>query len=142
MGMTHWLRVKEPPEGADVHLDLLTSPYDVPCAVRGRPIDGGKFRIEFQYIDGEEHEGKARRLDEHFLIFEGKHSKRLMAIEIDTESLGASSVGFSITRADGIKQRLNAAVKRIKEFSGSVPNSTRAVRAIEDREAELLQMLT
>lgn len=145
--MDGWLRLKnileatgkaEPP---GVLFNVVVSPYDVPEAVRGFKVPGGRFRIEFRYIDGEE-PGRQVPLDGHVTVTEGRHSHRLLALEVDVAAIGARSVGVAITPVESVKSQLRSAMDRVESMHGSSDeNHARVRRALEARESELLQCL-
>ncbi|MFG0285557.1 MAG: hypothetical protein ACF8R7_14155 [Phycisphaerales bacterium JB039] len=152
--MPEWLKLKNLPGAVphvpvpSVRLDVVVSPYEVPEAVRGFKIAKGRFRIEFRYIDGPEPEGVSRSLDEHVKAIEGRHSRRLLALEIDVDALGAEAVGLSISTspslADVLREQLETALERAAAQQAEEEHKSinYARSAVKLREKELLQQLT
>lgn len=152
--MSEWLRLKptpsrkQAPPAPGVLFDVVVSPYDVPEAVRGFRTAGGKFRIEFRYIDGPEPHAPEQKLDEHITCIEGKYTHRLLALEVDLRAMGAKSVGVSITTAEPnpeqLRRSLENAFERLVQQHLCQPNrqafeSTRD--AVKSREDELISQL-
>jgi hypothetical protein len=130
----------------DVHLNVLVSPYHVPEAMRGIRLADGRFRVEFRYIDGEERQGKAIKLDDHATAFEGRITRRLLAIELDVAKLGARTVGVSVSTAEAeerIKRELDGAFEKLIHANNATErlSATRAQDAFQSRRTELLQQL-
>lgn len=143
--MDGWLRLKNIPEGPPqpavpgVLFDVVVSPYNVPEAIRAVKVRGGRFRIEFRYIDGDE-PGREVALDGHVTVIEGRHSQRLLALEVDVDALGAKTVGVSFTAVDQLKTQLTSAWDRVQRMRGpSYENRDRVRWAFEARQTELLQ---
>ncbi len=153
--MTEWLRLGDiqalsPTQGQpDVVLGVVVSPYDVPDAVRGFRTEAGRFRIEFRYIDGEE-QGTQIKLGQHIVATEGKYSGRLLAMDIDIQSLGANSVGLSIEmgpQQPPVKRTLDSAWEAVARSFGERSQERQAIaatarRAAATREKDLLGQLT
>ena len=110
--MTDWIRLNQIQQTADAGEDhgptpepiepgvvvgLIVSPYDVPDAVRGFQKNGNVFRIEFRYIDGKEPARSPVEVEQHLTAVYGKHSGRLLAIEVDTDGVGTKNIGLKIT---------------------------------------------
>ena len=147
--MDNWLKLGAlPAQGGptpepDLQFEVVVSPYDVPEAVRGVKRPGGRLRIEFRYIDGLE-PGHEIKLDEHISVTEGKHSKRLLAVEVDVDAMGATSVGFAINApvVDTLRSRLHSAWRQLANMQRQEPgNSDRVRRVLEASEAELLSSM-
>jgi hypothetical protein len=160
MKMADWLRLKAiptaplpttvcPPAGSSgVLFDVVVSPYDLPEAVRGFRKSNGRFRIEFRYIDGDEPIAEELRVDEHVSAFEGKHSGRLLALEVDTAAIGADAVGVAIStpvpQNELVRRNIDEAWKRVaarhtKPDEKRVFDSARA--ALRTRENDLVSQL-
>lgn len=153
--MPEWLRLKNltasvnPPPVQGVILDVVVSPYDVPEAVRGFKTAAGRFRIEFRYIDGPEPASSPQILNNHVVAFEGRHSKRLLALEVDIDAMGAQAVGLSISTSpdqvtqwlrERIDSALNAVVERhTKPVEKQMVETTKA--ALKTRESDLLNQM-
>ena len=132
--------IEMPPHGHDssIEFDLLVSPYEVPEAIRGLKTKGGRFRIEFRYIDGPEHQ-ESKRVDEHIEFFVGKHSGRLMGIEIDVQSLGVNQVEIQISIAD-LASSVNDTWGNLHRTSaGAVGNLKLAERAFAKRKDDVIR---
>lgn len=151
--MSEWLRLKnipsstQAPPSAGVLFDVVVSPYDVPEAVRGFKTPHGHFRIEFRYIDGPEPANRPVRLDDHVSVFEGRHTRRLLALEVNLQALGAKSVGVSISTAtshDQLKSQLRRALEQLVK-QHPLPADRKALEstreALKSRESELLNQL-
>lgn len=143
-----WAPSRPPVPGnqPDVLVNLVVSPYHIPEAVRGVRLGDGRFRVEFRYIDGEEPHGKAIKLDSHVTAFEGRLTRRLLALEIDVAGIGARTVGVTVSSADQherIRQGLDGAFAKLMESHGMKDRGalTRAQSALKSRNAELLQQL-
>lgn len=148
--MSDWLSLRSLPKSitkADsklvrpgVRFEVDVSPYDVPNAVRGFMTSHGRFRIEFRYIDGSEPPQQEKKLDAFVSVFEGRHSRRLLAIEVDVRALGAESVGLSITPQERFRRHLDAAWPKV-EAQHSAPDERGHVEgareAIDSRARDL-----
>lgn len=152
--MSEWLRLKnilasaQVPPSPGVLFDVVVSPYDVPEAVRGFKTSHGQFRIEFRYIDGPEPHGPAIQLDEHVAVFEGRHTRRLLALEVNLQAIGARSVGVAISTAnphERLKHELQRALDQLAQQHSS-PTDRKALEstreALKSRESELLNQLS
>lgn len=152
--MPEWLRLKNlsaslpPPSVPGMILDVVVSPYDVPEAVRGIKTADGRFRVEFRYIDGPEPASSPQTLDNHVVAFEGRYSKRLLALEVDVDAIGVQAVGLSISTHDQVAERLrqridsalNAVVARHTEpRDKQMFETTKA--ALKTRESDLLNQM-
>ena len=104
-----------------VEITVFCSPYDVPRAVRGDyDQDRQRFVIEFKYIQSEPTEKE--HLDEHVLARVGRHSGRIILLEIDVDEVEASSVQLNLAVPElvedalehprGAKRQLNTAIAR------------------------------
>lgn len=151
--MSEWLRLRNIPSSSQVPpspgvlFDVVVSPYDVPEAVRGFKTPSGRFRIEFRYIDGPEPAGAPMPLDDHVSVFEGRHTRRLLALEVNLQALGAKSVGVSISTAsphEQLKSELQRALEQLVKQHSS-PTDRKALEstreALKSRESELLNQL-
>ena len=148
--MSEWLRVKdlpsETPEGPapDMVFGLVLSPYDVPEAVRGIQTPSGQLRVEFRYVDGQE-PGKSITLSPHIVATEGQHSGRLLALEIDRDSLGVERCGIAIsTKAPAPPEAIRTGLKSaLRKWTEHLPDANRdwvegTRRAVKARESDLL----
>lgn len=99
--MSSWLKMRDIPEGPppgespDAVLKVVISPYDFPDAVRAFRTPSGKARVEFRYIDGAEGE-KTIHVNENLVVFEGEHSGRILAMELNIDALGVRNCGVAI----------------------------------------------
>ena len=94
--MNNWLlldreqiRGEVDPESKGLKINIFTSPYDIPEAVRGY-VDSTqkKYIIEFKYIN--EEELKTVKEDECISLGIGKKSGRIYNVTIDIQSLNLS----------------------------------------------------
>ena len=142
--MTEWLRlgdVKDLPESTstpDFVLDVVLSPYDIRESVRGFRASEGKLRIEFRYIDGEE-QGTVVKVGPHVTATEGKHSGRLLAMDIDVVAIGASSVGVSIATLDSAWDEVAKSLGMRSRERGEI--AAKARKAVATRQEDLLGQL-
>lgn len=154
--MTQWLRLDSfrpsAPPGAspDLVLDVVLSPYQIPEAVRGFRKGEHRFRIELRYIDGPEPAGNDVRIDDCVVGTPGRHSGRLLALEIDMKSAGASSVGLCISTAQDAaryadwERALDAALASIVREGSSRADYglfRTSAAALRDREPDLVRQL-
>lgn len=152
--MTEWLKLKSIPlqspipPAPGVLFDVVVSPYDIPEAVRGFKTPQGRFRIEFRYIDGPEPQGPELHLDDHVKAIEGRFTRRLLALEVDVDAMGAHSVGVAISTAqpltERLKQRLESALDRVAAKHTSADDQrvmATARTALRTREDDLLNQL-
>lgn len=140
--MTGWIRnlkkVEGPAEsgGPGVHYDLVISPYHAPEAVRGFETEKGTFRIEFRYIDGEE-PAREIKVDEWVTAFEGKHSHRLLALELKPLA-GSKPPTFGLR----IEQDLQTVWDRVNQLHHHPADNLRYTRRfVQDWGQELLSGL-
>lgn len=85
-----WIRVK-PGEyvalGDAIEVGVLISPYDIPNGVRGGYDDNlDRFVVEFRYMVNEEY--RSVGADNGTRIRLGKHSSRIIGVEVDVDRLG------------------------------------------------------
>lgn len=150
--MTDWIILRRPPlpvlpMGLDCKWsDVLRSPYDVPHAVRAFKTRKGRLRFEFKYPDGIEPPGGEQVLSPFVSVFEGKHSARLVAFELDASALGPvdRSAGPESGADLGFRKSLDFAWERIEAVHDSPDDKTlfedtRA--ALRARERDLLTQL-
>lgn len=154
--MTQWLRLdsfkQSAPRGPspDLVLDVVVSPYQIPEAVRGFRKGDHRFRIELRYIDGPEPAGDEVRIDDCVVGTPGRYSGRLLALEIDMRSAGASTVGLCISTAqqstpyESWERALDAALASIAREAASradYEHFRTSAAALRDREPNLVQQL-
>ena len=78
-----------------VQIRILTSPYDVPEAVRGSyDRDSRCFRIEFRYMEDEPTVERVAAV--HIRLRIGRHSQRLHQIEIDLSGRKEEPVSLEV----------------------------------------------
>jgi hypothetical protein len=125
------IKKKQYRNGVDVWIGL--SPFDVPCAVRGRIDESqNKFVIEFSYLDDSE-ETQEQVVTQDLSVVTGLRSGCLFAIKLDLHSLIPKTARVqSVRRAlrDAIVlQRIRLPLEPVKLVQ----------RVIEENEAALLQ---
>lgn len=146
MMQAEWLRLPDADQlrdGAagvpDVVFDVVVSPYSVPDAVRGVRTSEGRFRIEFRYIDGPEPTAAPKALDEHVRVIEGRHSGRLLAIEVDIDSLGAKSVGIAIKAEELDPSQFESRLSQILSDVAESASDASEKSALESTRIALMQ---
>jgi hypothetical protein len=81
-----------------VSFHVTVSPYDLPEAIRGTYDDQRKrFVIEFRYLNEETTE--PHRVAPHIVVCLGKVSRRLHALEVDVDALGAEQIRLLVSEA-------------------------------------------
>lgn len=127
-----WIRITDPDQLREWHVEpvrgvsvsIQISPYDLPEACRGyylperghgsRPGKDGVFRIEFKYVDDEPRERKQQ--DSVVTVETGRHSKKLLAIEVAVGQQGINLVRLTvqqaIDRADRMVRELKSKASR------------------------------
>jgi hypothetical protein len=104
--MKTWVHVPEdfatrvPPSSESiggVQVTVFVSPFDSPTAVRGsfnQQLE--RFVVEFKYHGNEKTELEAH---DRIALRLGKKSRRLYAIELDTQALGVSEITVQVVKA-------------------------------------------
>jgi hypothetical protein len=125
------IKKKEQHNGVDVWIGL--SPFDVPCAVRGRIDESqNKFVIELSYLDNSE-ETREQVVSPEVSVVTGLRSGCLFAIKLDLRSLIPKTARVeSVRKALGdanVLQRMHLPAKPVELVR----------RVIEENAAALLQ---
>ena len=96
----------------DVEINVFFSPYDLPRGVRGRYDEKQKrFRIEFQYLLPQIETNKVR-IDANVTVQLGKKGRRLLAIEVNTDRMGAREVVLNV-----IPDTINQLIERHADYA-------------------------
>jgi len=120
-----------------VDFDLISSPYDMPDAVRADRPKRGKLKIEFRYIDGEE-PTMTREMGDCIVLHVGRYTSRIRAIDIDVASLRIDAIGLNLGVAE---QALSNALGQITSQVSGAPNTPFVRQAVEGRKKDLLASL-
>ena len=89
---------------ARLQFSIRMAPHDIPNAVRGYFDEKiQRFVVEFRYID-EDEPWRRSKSDSPVILRIGKHSERLLGLEIDVQELKADSVGVRIMPQDIAEQ--------------------------------------
>lgn len=114
----HWIRVKpgnylEPIEEVDI--GILISPYDIPDGIRGGYDEHLKrFVVEFRYMVDEEY--RREDGDDGVSIRLGKHSSRIVGIEIDVDRLRASGVTVAVENRKDAYTAMGHAIRNVQNL--------------------------
>lgn len=102
-----------------IKYNTYRSPYELPLAVGVETLRHGIVRFEFKYADGSESERKFK-VDEDVTLFLGRHTMRLLAIELHLQKLiERAAAERSLQRAwDLIAQRK---ANEVSNFGGVRP---------------------
>lgn len=99
--------------GDAIEVGILISPYDIPDGVRGG-YDGDlkRFVVEFRYMVDEEY--RSLDIDDGVCVRLGKHSSRIVGVEVDVDLLHISQVTIAV--ADRNAAAYTAMEKAIKKI--------------------------
>jgi arginyl-tRNA synthetase len=123
-----------------VQVTVLTSPYDIPEAVRGSYDEPrGCFKIEFKYMAGDE-----PRVEElvtgHVRLVMGRFSRRLYQIEIDVDKLKAEAVDVRVYAKRQVKKAIDQ-LTRGSKADESAGNYALTQRVISQHQPKLFEPL-
>lgn len=119
--------------GNGIHFNVLTSPYNIPEAVRGyRREQDGRFVIEFRYIDdGEPVETRLLKSTPDISVRIGKKSDRLYAIECDIDAMNVNTVSVQLLLPK-VEETFQSLLAKPEEFPEK-SNYESARKVVQDR---------
>jgi len=120
------------PEGKCGPVGLFIAPHQMPKAVRGF-LDAGRgvYVIELRYPDDEEF--KRERQDDFVCVRLGKHSRRLLGLELSTSNpLSINSVQLRTPDVERIEEAVDLLIQQESSCKGR-ENYSLAKKAIESK---------
>ena len=136
-----WIRVKPAKYvvlGDSIEAGVLISPYDIPNGVRGGYDDDlNRFVVEFRYMVNEEY--RSIDADNGTWIRLGKHSSRIVGVEVDVDRLG-----FAVAVEDrnvAAYAAIDRAMQNVEEIENAKArrreNYVVARRVLEDKQGAI-----
>ncbi len=123
--------------GDAIEVGILISPYDIPDGVRGGyDKDLNRFVVEFRYMVDEEY--RSLDVDDGVCIRLGKHSGRIVGVEVDVDRLNISEVIVAVKdRSAAASAAIGKAMRNVDKMED--PRARRrenyivAQRVLEDK---------
>ena len=137
-----WIRVEadrydEPEEvGLEVEVGVFISPYAIPDSVRGAYDNESKrFVVQFTYMVDEP--WKLMKTNQPVAVRVGKHSRRVVGLEIDVDRIGASAV---TVRFDRLYEAAEGAIREVeRQVGGGFHNHYVTRKVLKDHRESLFQ---
>ena len=126
--------------GDAIEVGILISPYDIPDGVRGGyDKDLGRFVVEFRYMVDEEY--RHFDVDDGVCIRLGKHSSRIVGIEVDVDRLNISQVTVKVDRSAAASAAIDKAIRNVEKAKDARArrreNYVVAQRVLEDKHDDI-----
>ena len=139
-----WIRVDadrydEPEEvGLEVEVGVFISPYAIPDSVRGTYDNERKrFVVQFNYMVDEP--WSLMETNQPVAVRVGKHSRRVVGLEIDVDGIGASAV---TVRLDRLYEAAEGAIRDVgQRIGGRLHNHYVTRQVLKDHRDSLFRDL-